>query len=184
MSGSRKVRQSQFLTIFYKAGDVSEVLGQLTVDQLLTAALGITNSGVLTQNSGNQQSTAGSVGGTATFFAPIWGTGLKVLIVQLNGWNSASVATYTFPSALTWAIGLSGNLGSMTFGLFIGSTAQTVHQVITSTAGGTAGTDAAETVLRSDWLLWLDLTSGGATSIQTGTTGGSAITAPIIFIGN
>ena len=72
----------------------------------------------------------------------------------------------------------------MTFGLNIGATAQTIHHLLTLGAAATAGTDEAVTVARGDWTMWMDLTAGGADRIVIGTTGGAAITAPIILIGN
>lgn len=128
----------------------------------------------------------GSVAGSVSFFTPVWGTALKVLIVQLNGWNSAVTAAGVFPSTIAWGEGLCGNLGSMTFGLNIGGTAQSIHHVLTLGGVNAVGTDEllATAALKSNWIFWFDLTAGGADRIVIGTTGGAAITAPIVIVGN
>lgn len=131
---------------------------------------------------------SGSVAGTAKFYVPIWGTGLKICICQLNGWNSASVGTFTFPTSgggIAWGMGLSvQTLGTMTWGLFIGSTAQSLRHITGLGANNAAGTDNPETALHGDNLVGIDLSGGAATSMQVGTTGGVAITGAIFIIGN
>lgn len=240
-----------------QAGDISEVLGKLTVDQLLTASLGLTQTGVLSSTGGAQTitgnaagslhlgqsatgdtldtnatdtflksgslvhiqspsgtdvatfaatglvtallgllnltgqaptSVSGSVGGTAKFYVPIWGAGLKILIVALNGWNSASVATFTFPTAggglqFGWSFASYGTAVANTWGLFIGGTAQPIRHMLTLGAAGAAGTDEAITALKSDNIGAFALTGGAATSIQIGTTGGAANSGTILLIG-
>lgn len=209
-----------------QAGDIAEVLSQLTVDQLATfvgniianggmnintirdAIAGITQislsntspqvsvandiniagtlSGVVANfsdlikpNKGSNQ-VNGSVGGFVQFETPIWGSGLKILLVDIAGFNSATVATFTFPSAFGTGIGFMGNTGTTTWGFFIGGTAQSLVQVTGLGTAGVAGTSTGETVLHANNLVWWQGIS--PTSIQIGTTSG-AISCSGVFIG-
>lgn len=143
--------------------------------------------GRLRLDSGIEQSTPGSVGGSVAFYTPIWGNGFKVLIATLNGWNSATVSTFTFPFNLGitfgWYFGSVGNAATMTWGLFIGSTAQGIRHMTGLGGAGAVGADVAETAAHSDNIGSFDLTGGAATSIQIGTTGGVAITGNILIVG-
>lgn len=143
-------------------------------------------AGIIQANKTANSTVNGSVAGSVSFFTPIWGTGLKILIVQVNGWNSASVATFTLPSGITWgmALGSYGSGATQTWGLFIGGTAQPQRHILTLGAAGAAGTDEAITALKSDNFNAFALTGGAATSVQVGTTGGSVITGIIIVMGN
>ena len=143
--------------------------------------------GRLRLDSGIEQQTSGSVGGNATFYTPIWGNGLKVLIVTLNGWNSAVVATFTFPFSLGiqfgWFFSSYGSAVANTWGLFIGPTAQAMRHMLTLGGAAAAGTDEAITAVKSDNMGVFALTGGAATSVQIGTTGGAANSGVIVVVG-
>lgn len=127
----------------------------------------------------------GSVGGSCIFTDAVWGSGLKIETVFLNGWNSATVATHTFPSGITigWYFSNFGSAqASPTWDLFIGSTAQIVRHLLTLGAANAAGTDNAETAIHSDNIGSFALTGGAATSMQVGTVAG-AVSGALIIIG-
>lgn len=131
------------------------------------------------------QVTNGTVGGSCTFFVPCWGTSLKVCIVQINGWNSAGVALFTFASAISfgWYFSSYGSAqASPTWDLFIGATAQAERQLLTLGAAGAAGTDNGGTAIHSDNIGSFVLTGGGATSMQIGTDVG-AVSGVLLIIG-
>lgn len=156
-----------------------KVIGSLNVSS------DITTGGKLIPNSPST-TVNGSVAGSITFVTPIWGSGLKVMIAQLNGWNSASVGTFIFPSALAWGFAINdvGGGVAMTWGLNIGATAQSVRHMTGLGASNAVGTDNPETAIHSINIDHYALTGGGADRIVVGTTGGVAITGVIILIGN
>jgi hypothetical protein len=106
-------------------------------------------------------------------------------VVKLNAWDSAVVATFTFPSGIQfgWFFSSYGSAVANTWDLFIGGTAQTVRHQLTLGAAGAAGTDEAVAAVQSDNQGAFALTGGAATSMQVGTTGGAANSGVIMIIG-
>lgn len=117
----------------------------------------------------------GSVTGTISFYTPFWGTAGKMLIVTMNNYNSANVASFNLPSAMAFTLGYSGNFStSQTFSLFSGGTAQNMQQLTALGAVGVAGTfSISETSMHSGCLFasiasWSQFQMG---TIGTGQTG-------------
>lgn len=131
----------------------------------------------------NQAGTAvsGSVSGTCTFYAPLWGNSLKVLIVSLNNYQSAGVASFNLPSAITFYMGMVSNLGaSQTFGMFQSGVAQNMFQFVGSATLGSPGTQSAsETTMHGSNTFY---GVNAASQIQVGSNT-AAIFAVIVIIG-
>jgi hypothetical protein len=99
------------------------------------------------QPNADTTSVAGSITGTVVFSAPIWGTGLKILIVGFNNYNSAGVAVFNFPSSMTHGVFICGNIGNATFSLFSGGSAQIVGIIRTlGTRTASGANDVATSV--------------------------------------
>jgi hypothetical protein len=78
-----------------QAGDVTEILGQLSVDQALTALAAIFPNIAGT-------TVAGGVAGTATFWEPLQGSALKIAIVFQSGYRTGgSAQDFVFPTGFT-----------------------------------------------------------------------------------
>lgn len=122
---------------------------------------------------------SGSVGGTATLWVPVWGAGLKIVIVNENSFNSASITNFLLPQPAT-------NLGIM----FLINSTNTVSVLSNGTAGniqlitslGTAsasGGSAGTTVMHANSMGMF----GIADTLQLSSTGGLADNATIVMIG-
>lgn len=159
-------------------GGTLGVTGATTLSALLTAAAA--NFSGLIQPNQIGTSVNGSIAGFVAFDAHIWGSGLKILIITIAGFNSATIAQFNFPSTLSHGVAFMGNLGSTTWGIFSGVGAQTLAQVTSLGVAGAAGASTGETTLHGNNLVWFEGITG--TNIQIGTTSG-AITASGIVIG-
>ena len=124
-------------------------------------------------------SVAGSVAGTVVFSAPIWGTGLKVLIVEFNDYRSTGVAAFNFPSSMTSGVFICGNIGNATFSLFSGSSAQNVSIIKTLGTRAAVGTNDVATSVHANSFGFFNTSAG---QIQIGPTGG-ALRATLAIIG-
>ena len=136
----------------------------------------------ITLNSGAQQVTNGSVSGTISFYTPIWGTGLKILRVDMSNYQSASIATFNLPSALSFWMGLSGNYDTaQTFSLFSGGVPQNMQQLTTLGANGAAGTfgSPSQTNMHSGCFF---VSIASVSQFQMGTTA-SGQTGSIVIVG-
>lgn len=93
---------------------------------------------------GPQTVNNGSVSGTITAYFPVWGTGMKLALVNANNWQSASAAIVNFPSAYASMVGA--------FSLFTGSGlwiprkagANQSTTLITALGGSGAGTTSSQ----------------------------------------
>lgn len=156
------------------AVDISSTL--LTVAAAITAVF----NGQMQPNQAGAV-TAGSVSGTATFYAPVWGTGLKIGILILSNYDNASAATFNFPSSITTFIAYSGPLGAATYQMLLSGVAVGMFQWITLGAAGAAGTfGASQTTARAGNLV---AGSGNAVNQLTLSAVGAATFASIVFIG-
>lgn len=124
-------------------------------------------------------SVAGSVAGRVVFSAPVWGTGLKVLIVGFSGYNSAGVAAFNFPSSMTHGVFICGNIGNATFSLFSGGSIQEVSIIKTLGNRNALGTNDVATSVHADSLGFFSTNAG---QIQIGPTGGT-LNATLAIIG-
>lgn len=85
----------------------------------------------------------GSVSGTVSFYTPIWGTGMKVFLCLFNNYDTASVASFNFPTLMNQMLfGVSGNFASTTptFSFFKGGTIQNVDVITALASGGGSAT--------------------------------------------
>ncbi len=124
-------------------------------------------------------SEAGTVAGTVVFSAPIWGTGLKVLIVEFNGYHSTGVASFNFPSSMTFGVFICGNIGNATFSLFSGPSALNVGIIRTLGTGAAAGTNDMATSVRANSFGFFNRSAG---QIQIGPSSG-ALNTTLAIIG-
>lgn len=125
-------------------------------------------------------SVTGTVGGTVVFSAPVWGTGLKVLIVAFNGYHSAGVAAFNFPSSMTRGVFICGNIGDATFSLFSGGSVQNVSIIKTLGTRTALGTNDVATAVHANSLGFFNTNAG---QIQIGPTGGGTLNATLAIIG-
>lgn len=141
-------------------------------------------SGIIEPNKGASQTTNGSVGGSVSFFTPIWGTGLKILIVQMNNWNSVNPATFIFPSGnIGWGMFFCGPLfTTMNVTLQNGASAQTIKHLTGLGASNTSGNDSAQTAFNGDNIGTFSLPAGCDRIVIGSNTG--ATSATLVIIGN
>lgn len=87
----------------------------------------------------------GSVSGTVSLFAAVWGSGLKLGIVQwLSNFQTATAVTLLFPSSITFGYFYAGTVGGSTTCQFNnGGSAAAMRQFLTLGAVNTAGTDGS-----------------------------------------
>lgn len=165
-----------------QAGDISEVLGKLTVDQLLTAAAGLSISANGLSVVGGETTDTLSVTGTSTLtgdatfngkvvasptvntvngssgsisiFIPIWGAGLKIMLLLYNSFANTSVLSFNFPSAMSGGLYFTGNRasGTQTSSLFKGGLQQNVRS-LSALGGSGAGSSTTETNILTNQLV-------------------------------
>lgn len=161
-----------------EAGDVSEVLGKLTVDQLLTGLLGIAISGasssldgglITTDNAGNMTAVSqilsaqpainptnagtsinGNVAGKVVMNIPVWGVALKIIHVAFEGYSSTATAQFTFPGNITWGFFAVGNISTTTLGLTASGVSQSMSIVTGLPTGSAAGTSVGTSTIRGN----------------------------------
>lgn len=94
----------------------------------------------------------GSVGGNFTYYFPIWDAGLKVMVITLNNYNSASNQTINFPTdtsgglsaqLLWWFIGNSGT--TQTYQFMLNGTVVNADIVTALGTGSAAGSSTGGT---------------------------------------
>ena len=161
---------------FLKLGQTSdtvEVVGQLLVDQIAQLIAPVT-------------SVAGSVGGTINFYTPIWGTSisLKIFGAILSAYNSANVASFTFPSIINQLLfGWAGNFGSGTpnCSMFRSGSAANI-QILTALAS-TGGTLSAATTLIKQACIFIGNGAQTYDQFQMGTTNATAISTGVLVVG-
>lgn len=112
----------------------TEVLGGLQVD----ANQIIPNMGAANVQNGTS--------GTVSFYTPIWGTGLKVLLIVFNGFADNIFAhTFTLPTTISWGFWANGNIGVARIQFQSGGVSQTLSQIsaINGSNGSSVGTTNA-----------------------------------------
>lgn len=162
------------------AGTGLAVQNNETVGGTLAVTGDVTITGKLIQN-GVGTIINGSVAGTVTFFTPIWGTALKILIILTSPtYNDATSHTFVFPSAVIAGMAYLGNEGTSTVTFKNGSTAEGTD--LTTTLGGaSAGAHTNVTAIKSDSLGQFDAIAGA--DRVTFAPGGSIGNGVFIFIG-
>ena len=124
---------------------------------------------------GGTTTVAGSVGGNVNFRVPIWGTGFKLLLITLGGFNSASAATFTLPTSITRGLWIASYNGSST--IAFGNV-----DVATGLGSGTArGGDISESQIFANSFGSLQITS--ATTVTVNSTGGVAVNGAVLVVG-
>lgn len=168
-----------------QAGDTTEVLGSLTVDQTSTHTGAATFNSTLTligaflMNLASFATFNGSTSGTATMYMPIQGTGLKLLIVVENNYqNGGANHNQAIPVAFTsHCLAISTNIAGIAF-LSGGSAVAVTDITALATSNGT-GTVASPAQINSyciaDIAAWDTLQFTGAN--------GSAHTGILFVIG-
>lgn len=128
-----------------QVGDITEVLGNLTIDGMSIHTGASTFTGTDTHNgliapANAGTAHAGSVGGTLTFYTPIWGASLKILLMTSNAYNSASTFTFIFPNAMTFGFFATGSGSDMTYSFNLSGGGSATESDITalSSSGGTS----------------------------------------------
>ena len=189
------------------SGDTSEVLGNLVVDGTLTSTgdatfngagngVTVTNNALVSGTStftgdvthtgkliANGAATVinGSVAGTVSFFTPVWGTALKILIILTStNYNDVTAHTFIFPSVLTAGMVYMGNMGTTTVAFKNGATAENTD-VTTTLGGSSAGAHSNLASIKSDSLGMFDAT--GQADRVTFTPGGAISNGVFILIG-
>lgn len=122
----------------------------------------------------------GSVGGTIAGYCPIWGNALKVFICIFTNYNSASVASFSFPTNPSRGLAFTGNMGAMTASFFLSGVAQNVNAITalgTLAANGTFSANGT-TIHAGSFIHFFT----PADSIQFGSTGG-AVNGVFLFVG-
>ena len=126
-------------------------------------------------------SVSGSVAGTATMYCPVWGPSLKIFLLELAGYNSTSIPTFTFPTTLSFGWAFAGTLGaSATYTFYRSGTAQTVGST-SALGGGSAGTSGSTTNIHGDTIITIG--NKVMDSIQISSTAGVVLSTFIVFIG-
>lgn len=139
---------------------------------------GIHNDGLFAP-AGITQVVSGSVGGTATLWVPIWGSGLKIAIINELSYNNAGTANFPLPQPnFSFGVITNGNIGN-TVSILLNGTAQNI-QLITSLGTASAGGGSAGTTVMHANSLGQFLTMD---TIQLSATGGSAWNGTILLIG-
>lgn len=111
----------------------------------------LTVGGKILANMGGTQ-VNGSVGGNVLFLTPCWGGGLKIVMADVNAWNSTSPATFVFPAGnMGWGFFICGPLtGTMNVTLQNGASLQNVKHLTALGATNASGTDSGQTAFNGD----------------------------------
>lgn len=133
---------------------------------------------VLRENAAAVFTHNGSGGGTLNVYTPIWGSGLKVMILTVSSYVDSAVQHYNFTSNISFGIGVAMGLGGTATCSYFKSSVQQTEQVITSLSG-TGGGSAGETAIHSN-SIYAVLT--GADQVQFSVVA-SAITGLVILVG-
>ena len=152
----------------------------------LTSGSGISfvggpNPQVLTGGGGAFASGNGSVAGTINVYCAIWTAGLKVAIVQMNGFNTATQVTLNLPGTVTNCFVCVPNVGASVhqFQLNGGSAVGNRHMYAIGASGGGTGSDEAQTQMKSDNFY----SSGNFNQVACTTTGAQVINSLYFFFG-
>ena len=122
---------------------------------------------------------SGSVGGTATFWVPVWGSGLKIAIINEINFNSASTTNFVLPTpSFSFGIITNGNIGN-TVSVLLNGSAQNIQLATSLGTASAGGSSAGTTVLHSNSLGQFATVD----TIQLSSTGGSAWNGTILLIG-
>lgn len=151
----------------------------ITIAQALATGL-TAEVGQFQPNMGSNSSFNGSVSGTATFYTPIWGSALKVFMLVLTGFRTATTHQFLFPSAI--AAGMyygGGSGGTQSFEFLNGSTVENVQTTTSFVAAGGASTNQA--TANSECIGQVNGLASDRIQIQT--NGTNVITGFFIFIG-
>lgn len=132
-----------------QAGDTTEVLGSLTVDQTsahtgaATFSAAVTIIGALLANLPSFATFNGSTSGTATMYQPIQGTGLKLLYIAQNNYRNAGVShNQALPTAFTGpCLALTSDIAGIAF--LAGGSAVAVTDITALATGGGTGSTAS-----------------------------------------
>lgn len=153
------------------------VNGNVAVD-LSTGDGSVSLPKVLLENAAPVFTHNGSTSGVLNIYTPIWGSGLKIMVLTVSNYVDTGVQSYNFISAISFGIGIAMGLGASATCAFYKSGVQQTEQVITSLSG-TGGGSAGETAIHSN-SIYAVLT--GATQVQFSTVS-SAITGLVILVG-
>lgn len=124
--------------VLSQTGKSVDILGQLIVTQNLVAdaltfldnnAIQTDGAGRLELNQGAKQVSNGT-SGTVSFYCPLWGSGLKVLVLVFNGFaDNISAHTFALPSTISWGFWANGNIGVGRIQFQSGGVSQTLSQI-------------------------------------------------------
>jgi hypothetical protein len=121
----------------------------------------------------------GSVGGTATFWVPVWGSGLKIVLVNEINYNSASTTTLYLPQPnYSFGIITGGNYGN-TVSVLLNSAAQNIQLLTSLGTASAGGGSASTTVMHANSLGQF----ASIDAVQLSSTGGSAWNGETLLIG-
>lgn len=156
----------------YLAGALA-VVGASSLDNGALATDGAGNFTAL----GSGTTFGGATSGTFTAFFPIWGTGLKVMVLTFANYNNASgTTTVSFPSSVGRGVWLAG-WGTVGFCTMKNSgTGVNVNVILT--LAGTGGTDGSQANISHDSVGWLK-----GTANQIGVTFNTATDGALLFVG-
>ena len=125
-------------------------MGNVNAATVITAGNAIFNAGIDTESNPITLNitTAPHSGttGTVTVLVPIWGTGLKVVLVVFSNYTSAGTFLYTLPGTMNNGIWVSGNTGVGIITPQLSGVASTVSVITVLAAGGgtSSGQNAAD----------------------------------------
>lgn len=122
---------------------------------------------------------SGSVGGTATLWIPVWGAGLKIVIVNETSYNSANVANFILPQPAT-TLGIMFLINSTnTVSVLSNGTAGNIQLITSLGTASASGGSAGTTVMHANSMGMFGITD----TLQLSGTGGLADNATIVMIG-
>lgn len=103
------------------------------------------NDGTLSSNK-TVDTRTGTVGGTVTFSTPIWGSALKVGMVNFGTYQSASVQVFTFPSTIGRGFYIIGDMGSATPSFNWLLNGALISSTVISALATAGGTSSSQTI--------------------------------------
>lgn len=104
--------------------------------------LSLTLAGIFKVNNNAPANTQNGTSGTVAFYTPIWGAGLKVLLIVFNNFaDNVSAHTFALPSTISWGFWAVGNLGVGRIQFQSGGISQTLSQIsaLSSSNGSSVG---------------------------------------------
>ncbi len=98
--------------------------------------LSLTLAGIFKANSNAPANTQNGTSGTVSFYTPVWGAGLKVLLIVFNGFaDNISAHTFALPTTISWGFWANGNLGVARIQFQSGGVSRTLSQISALGAG-------------------------------------------------